>query len=93
MTDLSELRIFARADLSLLASPFVEFFSEDELEERGGIGDELYYDEAADTFSYATGSGCSPMKTVPNPVPGKPLQGARIVSNQADVEWTSGFAL
>jgi hypothetical protein len=87
VTDLSEHRIFARIDIDELTAPFAEFYSEEELDARGGVGDELYYDEDADTFSYATNSGCAPLKTVPNPVPGDPLKGAPIVSAQADAEW------
>lgn len=53
----------------------------------GRFGDELDYCPTEDTFEYALGSGLGPTKTVPNPVPGDPLAGARLVADMADADW------
>ncbi len=62
-------------------------WTEEELLERDGLGDELSYAPSADTFTYALGSGLSPTRTVPNPVPGDPVAGARLVADLADADW------
>lgn len=80
------IRFFARGTAGSITSPVREF-TEAELADRDGGGDELSYDETADTFSYALGSGISPQRTVPNPVPGDPLKGADLVSRLADADW------
>jgi hypothetical protein len=59
----------------------------DELGDRDGGGDELDYDAGSDAFTYALGSGVGPTKTVPNPVPGDPVAGARLVADRADRDW------
>ena len=56
--------------------------------ERGACGDELEYNPVWDRFTYWVGTGCSAVPhAVPNPVPGDPLAGARLVADMADAEW------
>jgi hypothetical protein len=82
------LRIFARANIVDPAAEVREFATLDELDARGGGGDEVLYDPTADTFSYPIGSGASPLKKVPNPYPGEVLRGAIAVTHQAEAEWS-----
>jgi hypothetical protein len=65
-------RFFARSELNT-TSPITEQ-SYEQLEARGGMGDELSYYEEADAFE-----ADDALELIPNPVPGNPLAGTKAI--------------